>query len=125
MNALQPVAFKHVLVHDPRVSPKYVPGKHSRRFWTEAEDLVIRTWFPEGDAASCMVHLTDRGSGAIYQRAKVLGVKSTQIGVPKVSRVLASPRWTPASARNGHCSTARRRARSRVLRRVSASPATS
>lgn len=89
MNALQPVSFAHVPVRDPRISPKREPGRHSRIFWTEAEDAAIRAWYPVGGAGSCLAHLPDRTRTSIYGRAHKLGVVGPKTSGPR-RRIVAT-----------------------------------
>ncbi len=78
MNALAPVSFKKGWEHEPRLSKPYVPGKHHKRFWTEAECEIVRQYFPEGGASACLLHLPDhRTTTAVYALAHKLGVKKT------------------------------------------------
>jgi hypothetical protein len=73
--ALQPVSFKKPVVPQPRLSKPYEPGRRDKRYWTEAEDAVVRQHYPTGGAAACLPGLPNRGIGAVYQRAGKLGLK--------------------------------------------------
>jgi hypothetical protein len=80
MNGLTPIPFRKGRESAPRLSEPYVPGRQHPRFWTEAEDEVLRARFPEGGVVACMPHLPEhhRSAGKIYQRARKLGLKSTR-----------------------------------------------
>lgn len=78
MTGLQPVSFKQGRRHEPRISPPYVPGKHDKRFWTEAERQIIRKYYPEGGVTACLTHLDEhRTPSGVYQQAGRLGLTST------------------------------------------------
>ncbi|HEX2255633.1 MAG TPA: hypothetical protein VHG92_02840 [Afifellaceae bacterium] len=75
MSALKPVSFRKGRERAPRLSQPYVPGKHHERFWTEAEDAVIRRHYPTGGAAACLPHLPEhRTPGSVQNRAGKLQV---------------------------------------------------
>jgi hypothetical protein len=75
MSGLQPVSFRKGRQFEPRLSEKYVRGKHSERFWTEAEKEIIRRYYPEGGAPACLAHLPDhRTKSGVYIQAKKLGL---------------------------------------------------
>lgn len=81
MNALKPVSFRKEREHLPRLSKPYVPGRHDRRYWTEAEHEVLRRHFPDGGAAACLVHLPPhRTTTTVYQQAHKLGLRSNNPG---------------------------------------------
>lgn len=74
---LTPVSFSKPRGHEPRLSAPYIPGKHDRRFWTNAECEIVRRYFPEGGAAACLARLPEhRTSSGVYGQAKKLGVKA-------------------------------------------------
>lgn len=72
---LKPVSFRKGRGHEPRLSQPYVPGRHSDRFWSEAEEEILRRYFPERGAPGCEVHLPGRSRPAIYSHAGKLGLK--------------------------------------------------
>lgn len=76
MSELERVSFrKGVGEHQPRLSEPYVPGKHDKRFWTAAEDAVLRAHYPKGSYAACLPHLgPHRSNLSVYQRAHKLGL---------------------------------------------------
>lgn len=71
---LKPVSFAQPVQHKPRLSPKYVPGKRSARYWSDAEDAVVRTHYPHGGSIACEAHLPGRTRSTIYNRAHTLGL---------------------------------------------------
>lgn len=76
--SLNPVSFAKPRRHEPRLSAPYVPGKRDKRFWTDAEILIVRTYFPTGGAAACLARLPEhRTLSGVYGQAKKLGVKAT------------------------------------------------
>lgn len=76
MNQLKPVSFKKPREHEPRLSKPYVPGKHDKRFWTEAEVKIVKQYFPTGGAVACLAHLPPhRSKAGIYGLTKKLGIK--------------------------------------------------
>jgi len=84
---LAPVPFTRRRASAPRLSKPYVPGKRDERFWTDAEDAVIRQHFPAGGAPACLVHLPPhRTPSGVYQRAGKLGLSGAakRGGGPKV-----------------------------------------
>lgn len=81
--ALEKVSFAKPTVPQPRLSAKYVPGVHSKRYWTEAEKQVLRDHFEEKGAQYCRAQLPGRSTGSIYQTARKLGLK----GNPNVEAV--------------------------------------
>lgn len=72
--SLARVSFKKGRASSPRISAPYTPGKHSRRFWTEEENAVLRKNFPKGGLAACGARLPERSRGAIYGQAHKLGL---------------------------------------------------
>src|SRR4051812_14101643 len=89
--SLKPVTFSKPRGHDPRISTPYVPGKRDARFWTEEEDKIILEYFPAGGAAACLAHLAaHRTPTGVYQRARILEVKS-KAASPHRGRYKASP----------------------------------
>lgn len=77
---LAPVSFRKGREHTPRLSEPYVPGRHSSRFWTEAEKQVVREYYPKGGTAAVQARLPHRGLGPIYARARKLGLSSVNGG---------------------------------------------
>jgi hypothetical protein len=81
MNELSPVSFKKGRQYLPRLSKPYDPGKpRDERFWTEAEDEIIRRHYPAGGYQACAALLPQHktGKAGIYRRAQMLGVKSSR-----------------------------------------------
>ena len=77
MSELQPVSFRKSITPEPRLSEPYVPGKRHERFWTEAEDAVLKEYYPKGGYIACMPHLgRHRGKSGIYVRARALGLEA-------------------------------------------------
>ncbi|WP_434712965.1 hypothetical protein NMA58_08250 [Rhizobium sp. YTUHZ045] len=77
---LKPVSFSRPVVHEPRISKPYIPGKHDKRFWTDAENDIIREHFPNGGAAACLARLGEhRTLLGLYNQAKKLGIKSNRM----------------------------------------------
>jgi hypothetical protein len=72
---LQPVSFKKGRKSLPRLSQPYVPGRHSKRFWTEEENQILRQHYPSKGFAFCASKLEDRSRLSIYQQAQKLGLK--------------------------------------------------
>jgi len=76
--SLNPVSFAKPHRHEPRLSAPYVPGKHDKRFWTEAEIQIVRTYFPTGGAAACLARLPGhRTLSGVYGPAKKRGVRES------------------------------------------------
>jgi hypothetical protein len=77
MSALQTVSMKKGRGHLPRISPKYDPGKpRHARYWSPAEDAIIREQFAIGGAAAVLLKLPSRTATGVYQRAKYLKVNA-------------------------------------------------
>lgn len=76
MNSLTPVSFKKPLTSEPRLSPRYVPGRRSERFWTEEEKAVLREHYPTGGAKACQARLPNRTITTIFQQAGKLGLSA-------------------------------------------------
>lgn len=75
MSVLQPVSFKKGREHLPRLSPVRVPGRHSKRFWTDAERAIVKKYYPTGGVASCLAHLpSHRTPAGVYRTAWDLGL---------------------------------------------------
>ncbi len=82
--SLEPVAFSKRQEPQPRLTLRAEPGRRAERWWTPAEDAIIRETYPDGGLGACLDKLTGRSPGAIYGRANKLGVKSTkQAGGPR------------------------------------------
>ena len=80
MSGLTPVSFRKGRAAAPRLSAPRVPGRNDVRFWTAAEDEVIRRFYPAGGAQACLVELLrigrhHRHTRTIYNRAKALEVR--------------------------------------------------
>ena len=73
--SLAPVSFKTGRTHAPRLSPKREPGRASERFWTEAEDAILREHYGEVGARGCAMRLPGRAARHIYARARKLGLR--------------------------------------------------
>ncbi len=75
--SLKPVSFKKERGHEPRISQPYVPGRRDPRFWTDAEQEIIRKHFPTGGAALCLTHLAaHRTPAGVYNQARKMGITS-------------------------------------------------
>ena len=44
----------------PRLSAPYVPGRHSKRYWTEEKNQILRDHYPSKGLAFCASRLEDR-----------------------------------------------------------------
>lgn len=88
MSSLIPVSFRKPRAHEPRLSEPYVPGKRHSRYWTAAQQVILRRYYPEGGYAACAAHLpADKQSkSGIYAMAHKLGLaaKKGRGGGPKV-----------------------------------------
>lgn len=73
--ALQRVSFAKPVVAQPRLSEKYVPGRHSMRYWTDAELKILTDHFEKEGAKFCQIRLPGRSVGAICQAAYKNGLK--------------------------------------------------
>lgn len=71
---LKPVSFSRRQAPEPRLSAPYVPGKHSDRFWTEAERQVLRDHYRDKGFAYCAGLLPNRSKSGIYGEAGKLGL---------------------------------------------------
>lgn len=83
---LVPVSFKQGRASLPRLSEPYVAGIKSNRYWTDADDLVMRQYYPSGGYLACAAHLPSnkRSRAQIFARAHKLGLHSEKrIGGPK------------------------------------------
>ena len=88
---LRAVSLSKAKPHEPRISAPRVPGRHDARFWTEAELDVLRRYYPEGGASSCLVHLPPhRTPSGVYGQAKKMGL-ATSTQAPHRGRYEASP----------------------------------
>lgn len=75
--SLTPVSFKRPVTPETRLSAPYIPGRHSRKFWTDAEREIIRQNYPKGGVVACLAHLgTHRTPSGVYQVAHKLGLKA-------------------------------------------------
>lgn len=79
MNTLTPVSFKKGRASEPRLSTPYVPGKRHPRFWTDAEDQVVRDHYPTGGVAGCLLRLPGRTASGVHQAARRLGIGSEKM----------------------------------------------
>jgi len=80
MVTLTPVSFANPRGHAPRLSKKYVPGRHAETYWRAEEDAIVRAHYPKGGAKACLPHLPRRNIRSVYQRAKKLGLSTTHTG---------------------------------------------
>jgi hypothetical protein len=87
MKKLKRVSFKKGREHKPRLSKPYVPGRHSKTYWSEAEKETVRKYYPNGGVAACLVHLPERTPQGVYQIAKKLGLSAKQGGAWKTKAV--------------------------------------
>jgi hypothetical protein len=100
MSELARVSFRKPVQHEPRLSTPYEPGKRDKRYWTEAEDAVIRKYYPIGGNAACLSHLdAHRTPSGVYQRARDLGLTAPK-GMAdykgKMGRIVAPPGFEDA-----------------------------
>lgn len=72
MSALKSVSFKKPVAAEPRLSVPYVPGKRSSRFWSDADDALLRKHYPVGGVAASLAHLPHKTMSGVYQRARKL-----------------------------------------------------
>lgn len=78
--SLKPVAFDRRPEPAPRIRDPYVPGRRSKRFWSEEEIDVVRRHYPTGGATACLAHLpAHRTPSTVYQQALRLGFKSEKL----------------------------------------------
>lgn len=90
MSELQPVSFRKGRAHEPRHSEPYVPGRRSERYWTKAEDDIIREHYAKGGYGACLPHLgKHRDRKAIYRRANLLQVPAPRGGGSGKQRIVA------------------------------------
>ncbi len=82
--ALTTVSFAKPIEAKPRHSAKYVPGHHSKRFWTEEEKQVLRDHYEERGAQYCAVKLPNRGIHRVHAMANKLGLHRKMGGANKV-----------------------------------------
>lgn len=68
MGKLKPVSFRKPRGHSPRLSKPWVRGVHSPKYWTEAEDQIIKANYLK-DFQKCMELLPGRTEGGVHQRA--------------------------------------------------------
>lgn len=73
---LEPVSMKKGRRFLPRLSPKYEPGRRSRRFWTPEEEAIVRACYPAGGTAACQVKLPGRSVPQIYKTAHRMGLRA-------------------------------------------------
>jgi hypothetical protein len=74
LSALTPVTFRKGRASLPRLSPKREPGRTSGKFWTGAEDAVLREHYAEHGQDGCATRLPGRSKSAIYIRARLLAI---------------------------------------------------
>ena len=65
---LTPVSLRRPIKPAARLSKPYVPGRHSERYWSEAELQVLRDHFETKGPQYCRGLLANRSTGSIYQR---------------------------------------------------------
>lgn len=77
MSSLQRVSFKKGRTRLPRLSAPYVPGRRHERFWTKAENALLRRYYPKLGIL-CAVHLPPHHSSrsSIYLQAHKLGLSA-------------------------------------------------
>lgn len=84
---LTPVKFSNARLPQPRLTKPYVPGKHSSRFWSEAEAEIMRQHYPVSGAQGCLALLPGRDLNGVYGQAKKLGLKAPAVsGGPRQKR---------------------------------------
>lgn len=74
-DALVPVPFSKRKASAPRLTPKYVSGRTSRRFWSEEEKAVLREHYEAKGGDYCAALLPGRDVASCYQQARKLGLK--------------------------------------------------
>lgn len=87
MSGLTPVSFKKGRASEPRLSPRYVPGRRHSRFWTDAEIAIIAEHYPSGGMAGCLARLPGRTPAGIHQAARKLGIGSEKMPAERASHV--------------------------------------
>jgi hypothetical protein len=106
MTELRPVSFKKGREHAPRLSPIRRPGRTDARFWTEAENNILRRYFPDGGMPAVGAHLPNRSRSSIYAQANKLGLSRNGVQA-RAPRIETSPemddriraRWPELSGR--------------------------
>lgn len=73
---LTPVSFRKPKEHEQRLSEPYVPGRHSKRFWTDAEKKVLLDFYECKGPVYCARLLPERGVERVYQMAAKLGLRA-------------------------------------------------
>lgn len=76
VTGLTPVSFSKPRGSQPRLSPRYVPGRHDARFWKDDEIAVLREHYPKSGVGACEARLPNRTRTTIYQQARKLGLKA-------------------------------------------------
>jgi hypothetical protein len=85
VSGIERVSFRKPREHRPRLSAPYQPGRHSERFWSEAEKDVLRDHYAERGAAWCAEQLPGRGLRRVYAMAKALGLRAGGRAAPRRS----------------------------------------
>ena len=87
MSGLTPVSFKKGRASEPRLSPRYEPGRRHERFWKDDELAVIREHYPKGGLAACLARLPGRTSSGVHQAARRLGTGSEKMPAERAKHV--------------------------------------
>jgi hypothetical protein len=74
---LTPISFGRGRHAEPRLSARYTPGKHNKRYWSDAEIEIIHAHYEEHGADFCLSKLPGRSVTGVYRQAWLLGLKRT------------------------------------------------
>jgi len=80
--SIRDVLDQNAMVGEPRVGVL--------RFWTGAEEAVLRSRYPTEGVVGCLPHLPGRSATSIYQRADRLGLRAPA----EVKRGVPRQRWS-------------------------------
>jgi hypothetical protein len=80
MTKLRPVSFSKKAPSERRLSTPRIPGRHSDKFWTEAQKQILHDHYVYGGLSHCMARLAEIGAPArsptaVYVMANILGLK--------------------------------------------------
>ncbi len=85
MSGLTPVSFKKGRASEPRLSPRYLPGRRHSRFWKDDELAIVSAHYPKGGVAACLARLPGRTPSGIHQAARRLGIGSERMPAERAS----------------------------------------
>jgi hypothetical protein len=75
MSELERVSFKKGREHQQRLSQPYVPGKRHSKYWTEAENNILKEIYPRRGSIACLAKLGNhRSQLSVYVQAQKLGL---------------------------------------------------